>query len=286
MSAIRRTRRNGRIPATPRSSRGSTLLELLVAIALAAALLTSVFAFLGDLLATRDRIRAAGSRQASIAALFDRLDADLAMAIAADPARGAGVKGDAGAVAILTRGVLAVPTARAAGLRDLQRHEYRFDRAARRVAARQSALGSDGAGEWFTFDDELLDLRFRYFDGESWRDAFDSAADGGLPMAVEVSIWFPSPSGGDETSGVDETIDATGVDGSNRTTGASDGGSGSSAARAVGDDSSAGRAPEPPARPPDRRRVIAVPDARAILRGAKGAASDSSEPPGAAEDAP
>lgn len=230
--------------------RATTLLELLVALALGTALLTAVFAFLADLLSTRERIRMGATRQASIAALFDRLDADLAMSIAADAGGGPGVKGDAAVLAILTRGVLADPTSGAAALRDLQRTEYRFDRAARRLSARRSGASGAPVGEWLEFDGAFKDVRIRYHDGEAWLDGFDSATAGGLPMAVEISIWFESPTG-EEPVG-DARADAAIDD----------------AARNEGDDASSAAADSldgmPPSRPPDRRRVIAVPDARPI----------------------
>lgn len=242
--------------------RATTLLELIVALALGAALLVAVFAFLGDLLSTRERIRTGATRQASIAALFDRLDADLAMAIAADARGGAGSSGVVGgpsSLALLTRGVLVDPTSGPAALRDLQRTEYRFERDAHRLSARRSAATTAASGEWFDFDGEIEALRFRYHDGENWLETFHSAAAGGLPVAVEVSVWFvPSAA----VDAAEATRDGA-VDGADVATIDEP----ANARAEIGADT-----PELPRRPPDRRRVIAVPDARPTTKAARAAA--------------
>lgn len=40
---------------------------------------------------------------------------------------------------------------------------------------------------------EIVAVAFRYFDGSAWYSSWDSASDGGLPVAVDVSFWFAEP---------------------------------------------------------------------------------------------
>lgn len=40
---------------------------------------------------------------------------------------------------------------------------------------------------------EVISLQFRYFDGSSWFESWDSSATGRLPMAIEVTIGFETP---------------------------------------------------------------------------------------------
>ena len=121
---------------------------------------------------------------------------------------------------------------------------------------------------------EFFRVEFRYHDGTGWQDRFDSAA-GGLPVAVEVSIWFEPWPGAlleDEFAGADEAADAPAF-----TLGAGD--EVFDPDRFAGEDSGF----EDPAaeRPrPDRRRIIAIPDARAgeVADAFAAAADDSASP--------
>ena len=42
--------------------------------------------------------------------------------------------------------------------------------------------------------DQVVFLQFTYFDGFDWLDSWDSSLDGGLPMAVNISIAVVSES--------------------------------------------------------------------------------------------
>lgn len=46
-------------------------------------------------------------------------------------------------------------------------------------------------------------VAFRYFDGESWWDSFDSIERGRLPMLVEVSVWFGGVASAEGAEGED-----------------------------------------------------------------------------------
>ncbi len=91
-------------------------------------------------------------------------------------------------------------------------------------------------------------VRFRYYDGREWRDSFDSAALGQLPVAVEIRLWLGAPDAPDPGLEPDPASLAATVE------------------SAEVDDGMKDRVPRPSldpatgARLPDRVRVIAVPD--------------------------
>ncbi len=53
------------------------------------------------------------------------------------------------------------------------------------LTAVQIAMDSDDGTTWAP---EVLDCRFSYFDGEKWRDSWDSIQDKGLPIAIKVEL--------------------------------------------------------------------------------------------------
>ena len=97
-------------------------------------------------------------------------------------------------------------------------------------------------------------VRFRYHDGTSWLDTFDSRSYGRLPLAVEIAIWF-EPWPGEEPVSQDEPDDELG--GSDRLTfDAID----TFDEREFAEQSDMDLYSEPK---PDRIRVIVIPDAAA-----------------------
>ncbi|MBX3414096.1 MAG: hypothetical protein KF708_15520 [Pirellulales bacterium] len=44
-----------------------------------------------------------------------------------------------------------------------------------------------------TLTPEVERVAFRYFDGSTWYSSWDSASDGGLPMAVDIAFWLAEP---------------------------------------------------------------------------------------------
>lgn len=113
---------------------------------------------------------------------------------------------------------------------------------------------------------DIFRVEFRYHDGRGWRDGFTSGSRGGLPVAVEVSIWFdPWPGAEDELADelagelADELAGDAPFDPA---------GDNAAADFAAGDpddplDVFADGAAFDDRPPPDRRRIIAIPDARA-----------------------
>lgn len=223
-----------------------TLLQVLVALGLVLAMLGAVFAFLHDIIDSRDRTRGRAQRQDAVGVLFDRLESDLALAIAGEPAVGSGVIGDRSSLRVLARGVAPEPASPRRGLLDLQRHGYRHDPQARAVIATRGP-SRGGTAETIVLDGRIDLLRLRYHDGRAWRERFDSRADGGLPAAVEVSVWFELPE-----SILEELTSLEDADATSEVAEANEGQPTTfSAPRG---------SPLPKLPPPDRVRVIAVPD--------------------------
>jgi DNA uptake protein ComE-like DNA-binding protein len=233
------------------------LLQVLVALGLVLALLAAVFVFLHDIVDARDRARVRSLRQETAAAFFERVEADLAMAIAGSPGAGAGVIGGPQSLSVLTRGTQPDPLRAREGMLDLRRHTYRHDPAAQTLIGSR-ALADGGDEERVDFEGRVAHLRMRFHDGERWRSTFDSLDAGGLPAAVEVALWFALPaelleelaSGAQNPDGGEESV-SSGADGLTERAGRS----------AQGDAATTLREIESPALPPpDRLRVLAIPD--------------------------
>lgn len=185
---------------------GFTLLEVLLALALIVLLLGAMLGFLWELLDRRATLVRGGRDVESASALIERIESDLLAGLAGDAGIGAGVRGSETTLRVLTRGVWLVvdPTASsgvegaggasalAAG--DLQGSEYVFDEQARRLRARRFSFKGQtpSAGEFELVSDRVERVRFRYFDGASWRSSFDTVKEEKLPVAIEVAVWFTS----------------------------------------------------------------------------------------------
>lgn len=60
----------------------------------------------------------------------------------------------------------------------------------RSIAVHQGLQGVQGPDEYSqVVAAEVVEIAFRYFDGESWSTSWDSEDRGGFPIAVEVMIW-------------------------------------------------------------------------------------------------
>ncbi len=193
------------------SRRSFTLLEVLIAIALVLALLGSMFGFLFNLLSTREAASELSMRQRVANVLLERVERDLIASLVGDDARGPGVKGDATSLRLLTRSIQisaeGTPDRDRLMLADLQRVEYRFDESLHRLqAGRAQATAANQKVNLGELDAEIFRVRFRYYDGTEFSNAFDSLAAGRLPVAVEVSIWFDPWPG--ETMRVEDPDDA------------------------------------------------------------------------------
>lgn len=211
-----------------RRGRAFTLMEVLLAVALAAGLAGAVMSFAWSLLDRRAALVEHGRRARGASLVLDRIERDLVGAMVAARGGEAGVRGTGTGLRVLSRGVWLGGQGddRAA---DLQGSEIRFDAAAGRIVGRRWA-GAEASGEEESVCEGVRRLRLRYLVGREWAEAFDSAQAGMLPAAVEVALWFGEPEGDGTQPGEGE---AEAMMGTVR-----------------------GAMPEP-----DRVRVIAVPDA-------------------------
>jgi prepilin-type N-terminal cleavage/methylation domain-containing protein len=186
--------------------RGFTLLEAMLALALTALVTVLAFSFLSTLAASQRVAKRAAEEQRSVGLFFDRLEDELAAAVAADPAAGAGVVGGPTSLQVLSRGV-GIPTDPTLGeaaareqLSDLR--GIRFALAGNAITGSRwvGPTGGGGAAEPIVGGASgesgeptgVAGLRFRYFDGKTWSETFNSAEANGLPVAVEVGVWTAS----------------------------------------------------------------------------------------------
>ncbi|MBL9147971.1 MAG: prepilin-type N-terminal cleavage/methylation domain-containing protein [Phycisphaerae bacterium] len=229
-----------------RGPRGFTLLELLVSIGLVALLVAAMAAFLNDALRIRARIGDSIERGVSADAAIDEIERALQTCVVDDGALGVGVRGSATQLDILHAGIAAWRL----GSEDperafapLERLTVSFDEGGRRL------LLARGNGPLSPLPGEIGRVRFRYHDGTRWSNSFDSGNAERLPLAVEVSIWFRVAE--DRTAAAAPEVAAADAGDAETDTGAD---------TATADDALAEEDDERgPA--PDRRRVIAIPDA-------------------------
>ncbi len=175
---------------------GFTLLEVLIVIGLVSALLGSMFTFMFNLLASRDRALQYSAQQLAATTLIERISADLMTCVVGDAEAGSGVQGDTQRLRILTRSVAATLAERGLGdpavLGDLQITEYTFNESQQQIKASRRSVqtNTNGRTSEAPVGGSIYKVRFRYHDGTSWRDTFDSRSYGQLPLAVEIAIWF------------------------------------------------------------------------------------------------
>ncbi len=173
-----------------RPVRGFTLLEMLLAIGLIAAILMVASSLLRDVAEARDRIerrlRRAEGATLALDLLADRLATATVTAIDGRP----GIVGDALSMRVTGCGVASIRLAASS------RRSPLLDRSTLELAWRDGGLAiRDDEADWSLLAPGLTAIRFRYHDGDDWRDDWDAGRDG-LPTAIEVAIWeTPWPDG-------------------------------------------------------------------------------------------
>jgi type II secretory pathway pseudopilin PulG len=226
------------------SRRAFTLVELLVSIGLVVLLVGAMSAFLSDAMRTRARVVEESSFARSADAMIAAIERALETSIVEDAVAGSGISGGPTSISILKSGAstwrLGTRTPERA-LEEIDRLVVRFDEASGAVSIGRGDVAPT------QIPGTLHRVRFRYFDGTSWRSRFDSVQEGRLPAAVEIAIWHRAPRTEEPPPPVErpEFDDATDIDES-----------GEDAA----EEADAEALPSD-ARRPDRLRVVAIPDA-------------------------
>ncbi|MFZ4573959.1 MAG: prepilin-type N-terminal cleavage/methylation domain-containing protein [Phycisphaerales bacterium] len=168
------------------SRRGFSLVEVMVALLLIVLLAAGVYSFMWGVLDDRTRLEVHSARQIGATRLFASIESDLSTCVAKADDGAAGVKGDESSMAITRRSVrLDAQDAHALG--DATRSEYKFEAAGTRIAAKRDA------GDLETLVAGVSKVRFRYRRGDEWVTSYDSASEGGVPAAIEISVWFVRP---------------------------------------------------------------------------------------------
>lgn len=174
--------------------RGFTLLEIVVAVGLLLVLMAGLFAYWNQVTGDRDRIERHMRREQALRVFFQRLMSDIDTCLVGDTVHGTGIDGSPERLRLRSRGVNATGALRGETTTFVDRRiaEYRFVKGSGALQVRGGA-GED-AGAWTTLVDGLGDARFRFHDGEEWRDSFDALSARRLPIAIEFAVWFtPDP---------------------------------------------------------------------------------------------
>ncbi|MDG2422649.1 MAG: prepilin-type N-terminal cleavage/methylation domain-containing protein [Phycisphaerales bacterium] len=173
-------------------SRGMTLLEVLIAIALGLVLLGSVTSFAWSQLNSRKQILEAADARRSVTLIIDRLEQDLISSIAGTTGGDAGVAGKSDSISVLSRGVAPSWTDDPATMiGDLHQLVVKYQRSTGQIEMSRAPL-EDG-DRVSVLPGLFSDFRFRYFDGTDWQESWNSLEMGGLPVAVEVRCWYGRP---------------------------------------------------------------------------------------------
>ncbi len=162
--------------------RGFSLLEAIVSVAIAVALLGALAVFTTNLSEARQRLAQLTDRLECADAVFQLCDKAFATAVVDDGQLGAGISGSESSLRIVSSHI---GTGGEGGslLGDRESHTIEFDASARRViivhGEHRDVLAT-----------AVRSLRVRYLTSDGWVDSFDSAEHGIFPVGVELSMWF------------------------------------------------------------------------------------------------
>ncbi|MFG0243160.1 MAG: hypothetical protein ACF8R9_10285 [Phycisphaerales bacterium JB054] len=168
-----------------------SLVEVMLALAILAVLAVGVTAFFFQVSSRQQRLLDIASRQRDASMVLGRLESAVMHAVAVGPDGAAGVKGDATSLTVITRGVWPMLRGDAA-VGDACALTFMFDEPGRACTLVAQSVGrmSGRSPRPEPVLGRVERVRLRYSDGRNWADSFDSVSAGGLPVAVEVSIWF------------------------------------------------------------------------------------------------
>lgn len=161
-------------------------MEVMISLTLIGLLSGAVMGFLWSLSSRQASLARAAAEAQGIDTLLDRLEGDLLGGLAGDARLGAGIDGSAMRLRLLTRGVDIAD----GGAADLQEAVYTFSGGTLSLSRRPIGPGTEGiTAEQHPLAAGLSRVRFRYFDGRSWKPSFNSGSARRLPAAIEVEVW-------------------------------------------------------------------------------------------------
>ncbi len=167
--------------------RGFTLIEVLVALGITVVLVGALGLFVNQISSSRTRIRDRSTREAAATTILDAIDGALGTCIARQGDGTSGVVGDELSIEIafdtatVQRALGGSPQA---VLVPGDRITIEFSPGTGRFAL---ARNGDSLRE---LEAGFFAMRLRYHDGSDWLSRWDAREMGGLPWAVECSIWF------------------------------------------------------------------------------------------------
>lgn len=190
-------------PQLARRLSGFTLVETMLALAIVAALLGLMFAFLSSVMSRSEHVRGAIGVQRGIDVFFADVERSLATTFVGSRQEAAGVQGSGTSLRIRSRGTIAD----SGHLLDLRGSEYRF-RGGVIEGRRWGGLEATGDPDedWAPIATGVESLRLRYFDGRAWTSEFASFELGKLPCAVEITIWMGVRAPDGEEAGAPKTL--------------------------------------------------------------------------------
>lgn len=172
---------------------GFTLVEVLIAVGIIAVLVATLSVFVSQVAGTRVRLRERAAVESASTTVLDSIDDALATCIARAGDGSPGIVGDELSLTVshdttvIQRALDAAP---ASVLQSEDRLRVEFLPGSGRFAL---ARGEASPRE---LEGAIHAVRLRYHDGSAWRTDWDSVRAGGLPRAIECSIWFaPWPDG-------------------------------------------------------------------------------------------
>tara|TARA_B100001059_G_scaffold230245_1_gene264194 strand:- start:358 stop:1122 length:765 start_codon:yes stop_codon:yes gene_type:complete len=172
------------------TARGFSLLETLIALGLIGVLIATIGLFVNQIAGSRTQLRTMTGRDAVATAVFDGLETALMTSIARTGDGSPGITGTSRTVSIAHDGVVVsrifgdMPQA---VLEPESTIRFEFDDATGGTRLRRDASSSSMS------ETPLGAVRFRYLSNGEWSSSWDSFESGGLPAAIECSIWWVSP---------------------------------------------------------------------------------------------
>ena len=182
-------------------TRGFSLLEALVGVAIATAFLGAIAIFTTNLGDSRARLARSSREIECIETIFAAIERACASAVVSGGPQGAGIVGNETSVRIVCSSI---------GLgRDGQQifselgaTAVSFDAGSRRISLRRGgSLDMIGA--------PVREMRVRYLAVDGWQDAFDTSEGVGFPVGIEVSVWFDRGGGSGDEVPADAAPDRT-----------------------------------------------------------------------------